>query len=105
MVARNRGGYLGRYLAPIALLAVIVATLLVVRAGLAKHDKVPATSTVALTTIHRHHAHKRFYVVKPGDSLSVISAKTGVSIATLESLNQSVDPTALQAGQRLRLIP
>jgi LysM repeat protein len=101
MAARKRG----RYLAPVALLAVIVATLLVVRAGLAKHDKVPATSTVAFSTIHRQHAHKRFYRIKPGDSLSVISARTGVSISTLEALNPSVDPGALQAGQRLRLSP
>jgi LysM repeat protein len=100
MVARKRW----RYLAPVALLAVIVATLLVLRAGLAKHDKLPATPPVALTTIHRPHARKRFYVIKPGDSLSAISARTGVSITTLETLNPSVDPSALQAGQRLRLI-
>ncbi len=43
------------------------------------------------------------YVVKSGDSLSAISAKTGVAVATLESLNPGVDPNALQTGQRLTL--
>ncbi|MGA2930053.1 MAG: LysM domain-containing protein [Solirubrobacteraceae bacterium] len=41
--------------------------------------------------------------MRAGDSLSTISVKTGVSIATLESLNPNVDPAALQTGQLLRL--
>jgi LysM repeat protein len=42
-------------------------------------------------------------VVKPGDSLSAISVKTHVSVATLEALNPGIDPNALQTGQRLTL--
>ena len=50
------------------------------------------------------HARPTFYVVKPGDTLSAIASKTGVSLATLEALNRSLGPTfALQTGQRLRL--
>jgi LysM repeat protein len=44
-----------------------------------------------------------FYIVRPGDSLSTISARTGVSLARLQSLNPGVASTALQVGQRLRL--
>jgi LysM repeat protein len=41
--------------------------------------------------------------VQAGDSLSSISAKTGISVADLESLNPGIDPNALQTGQRLIL--
>jgi LysM repeat protein len=41
--------------------------------------------------------------VHGGDSLSGIAVKTGIPLATLEALNPSVPPNALQNGQRLRL--
>jgi LysM repeat protein len=98
MVARNRA----RYLAPIALAATITATYFVVHAAVNDH------STARSHLAHQRQgrgkfATKKFYVVKPGDSLSTISAKTGVPLPTIESLNPSIDPNALQAGQRLRL--
>jgi LysM repeat protein len=43
------------------------------------------------------------YTVKPGDTLSGIAAKTGVPLATLESLNPGINPSALQTGQHLKL--
>ncbi len=100
MVARNRA----RYLAPIALAATITATYVIVHAQL----------TTTHSTARSHLVHRRskrrgnlaratFYVVQPGDSLSAISVKTGISVLTLEALNPSVNPNALQAGQRLRL--
>ena len=97
----------GRYVAPIALLAVLVAIALVVNAGLSdKHH-----STAAADGHHRSAAPTRrgrsprkvFYVVQAGDTLSTISAHTGISVPTLETLNPTVDPNALQTGQRLRL--
>jgi LysM repeat protein len=98
MVARNRL----RYLAPIAL-AVAIAATIVVANGALSGKKSAAHSHVA-----RHHGHKafanaRFYTVQNGDSLSSISVKTGITVQTLESLNPSVDPNAVQTGQRLRL--
>ena len=47
----------------------------------------------------------KFYVVKPGDTLSAIAAKTNVSMTSLTSLNPSLatSPNSLQTGQRLRL--
>ena len=97
MVARNRA----RYLAPLALVATIIATVLVLQAGLGtKHHSSQAAPH------HRAHgafASARFYTVQPGDSLSAISTKTGIPVPTLETLNPSADPNALQASQRLRL--
>jgi LysM domain len=99
MVHRSRA----RYLAPIALAAVIAGTYLVVHAGLTKKH-----ATAQTHRSHRHRAHGRyarakFYVVQPGDSLTSIARKTGIPVATLESLNRNVDPNALQTAQRLRL--
>lgn len=48
-------------------------------------------------------ANQRFYVVKSGDTLSRIAAKTGVEIEDLLALNPSVDPQGLVTGQRIKL--
>jgi LysM repeat protein len=45
----------------------------------------------------------RVYVVKPGDTLGGIAARTGVAIDELMSLNPEVDPRTLVTGQRLKL--
>jgi LysM repeat protein len=100
MVARNPV----RYLAPIALVVVIVATVMVVRAKVSTtHHGAPPHRASHLPVTHKAAARKTFYVVQSGDSLSAISVKTGIPVATLESLNPGVDPNALQTGQRLRL--
>ncbi len=101
MVARN----VGRYVAPIALIAVIVATVVVINAGLATthhSGSIPRHAARSVLSVHAP-PRKLFYVIQSGDSLSTISVKTGVSVPTLEALNPSVDPNALQTGQRLRL--
>jgi LysM repeat protein len=99
MTPRNTG----RYLAPLALVAVIVATALVVRAGIGSSHPVRTPTTTGFVTTRRVITRKRFYVIRTGDSLSSIAVKTGVSVGQLEVLNPSVDPNALQTGARLRL--
>jgi Tfp pilus assembly protein FimV len=96
---------LGRYLAPLALVAVIVATALVVNSGLGTTTRPKPTATTRLPAIHRHITRKRFYTIRTGDTLSSISVKTGVSVGELQALNPSLtsNPNALQTGQRLRL--
>ena len=96
-----------RYLAPIALVATIAATYLIV------HDATRSkTSTVHSQTVRQRTStsrakaaprHGTFYTVKAGDTLSAISAQTGISLPTLEQRNPGVDPGALQTGKRLRL--
>jgi hypothetical protein len=92
-----------RYLAPIALAAVIAGTYLVVHAGLTKKHAVSQPHSRRADRAHQRFAKVKFYAVRPGDSLTSIAAKTGIPINTLESLNPRVDPNALQTGQRLRL--
>jgi LysM repeat protein len=97
MVGRSRA----RYLAPLALIAVIAGTYVVVHAGLAKKN---ATAQSQPRRVRRtHHRLAKYYVVKPGQTLTSIANKFGVSVATLEALNPKVDPNNLQASQRLRL--
>jgi LysM repeat protein len=99
-----------RYIAPLALAAALTATYLIVHHALIDKHSSTTTSTVQTTsTVVTHHGHgsaaskATFYVVKPGDSLSEIAAKTGVAITTIEALNPHLNPNRLQPSQRLRL--
>ena len=46
---------------------------------------------------------RKVYVVKPGDSLSTIADKLGVSVEELQRLNPGIDPQALRSGERVKL--
>jgi len=48
---------------------------------------------------------RKTYIVKPGDTLSAIAVKTGLSLTTLERLNPKLDADTLHAGQKVRLAP
>jgi LysM repeat protein len=96
----------GRYLAPIALAATVAGTYLIVHAGLTHKTSTTSSHVTSRSTTSANHGKTRIrvYVVQPGDTLSSISQKTGVSVSTLEALNPKlVDPNSLQAAQRLRL--
>jgi LysM repeat protein len=100
MVGRNPA----RYLAPAALVAVAVGAFVVVSNNVNSSSPSTPTSPVLNLShvVHSRYAHARFYTVQPGDDLTSISKKTGVSMPRLEQLN-SLDPNSLQTGQRLRL--
>jgi LysM repeat protein len=93
--------------APLALLAAAVAVVVVVQASGSGSSGSTASATRPPVTqpARRARAHQRPYVVKPGDTLSVIADKTGVSLDTIQRLNPDVDAQALQTGQRLKLAP
>lgn len=100
-----------RYIAPLALAAAVTGTYLIVHHAIDNKHSSTTTPTVLTTSTvaHRHgssgpgSSKAKFYVVKSGDSLSAIAAKTGVSMSTIESLNPHLNPGALQPSQRLRL--
>jgi LysM repeat protein len=99
-----------RYAAPAAFLAAITIGALVVRAGLehGRHPATTSTTTVASKTKGSHgNTHKRHrvrtYTIRSGDTLGSIAAKTGTTVARLEQLNPSIDPTALRVGQKIRV--
>jgi LysM repeat protein len=81
-----------RFLAPIALAAVALGVYLIVHSTLVSQKSGQTTTSTVLAPKQTHKAkhhtkHAKFYVVKSGDTLSSISAKTGVSFATLTRLN------------------
>jgi LysM repeat protein len=101
MLGRNPA----RYLAPVALVATAVGAYLIVSSNISSSSKpAPPSHVLDLSRVVRNrYAHRRFYVVQPGDTMTRISTKTGISMPRLEQLNSSLDPNSLQTGQRLRL--
>jgi LysM repeat protein len=63
----------------------------------------PRTTQSQSTPATPHPKVAKFYVVRPNDTLSKIAARTGVSLATIEQLNPSINPNSLHPSQRLRL--
>jgi LysM repeat protein len=94
---------LARYLAPVALVVVLVAGIVVVTSTGGKSSSGNKATSAPPQAQTRSGKAKKFYRVRPGDLLSEISDKTGVNIATMIKLNPDVDPQALQAGQLIRL--
>jgi|tagenome__1003787_1003787.scaffolds.fasta_scaffold18016857_2 LysM repeat protein len=99
-----------RFLAPIALIAVVFALYSVVHnPNAADPDKGGAktgqpTATATKTAAKKSAKKKRkMYTVKSGDTPSGIAAKAGISLEELEQLNPNLDPQSLAPGQRLRL--
>src|SRR5947209_2416330 len=99
MVRRSRA----RYLAPIALAAVIAGAYVVIHAGLSKKHPTAQAHHAGRHRGRGRYARARFYVVQPGDSLTSIATKTGIAVTSLEALNPNIDPNSLQTAQRLRL--
>jgi LysM repeat protein len=110
-----------RFLAPLALIAVVIAFLAIVTssggggAGSATSDS--ATTPTAKTTTTRTtkkapsksrttttpQGSAKTYTVEVGDTLGAIAEKTGVPLQRIEELNPNVDPHAMTAGQEIRL--
>ena len=109
-----------RYAAPAAFLLAATIAVLLIRSGLhsgtttspttaAAGSTTTSKARTATTTTRRPRpgtttaAGPRFWVVRAGDTFAVISAKTGVPVATIEQLNPNVKSTSLFIGERLRL--
>ena len=96
-----------RFLAPLALVAVIAGVFAVVQVSTRDSgDGGKATATVKTTSNRRQsrrRARARTYVVRAGDNLTIISERTGVPLETLQQLNPDVNAQSLSVGQKLRL--
>lgn len=98
-----------RLLAPLALLACVVAVGVVAMSTLGQDEPssrsaastqaTTGTSTAARTST----TTRSTYTVKSDDSLSLIAEKTGVGVEELVRLNPGVDPQSLRTGQKLKL--
>jgi LysM repeat protein len=111
-----------RFLAPLALIVFVIALMAIVsnsgsgKGGSSGSSATTTTSATAPTksskTTSAKKKHKAgttttsgssSYTVQVGDTLGSIAAKTGVSLATIQSLNPDVDPHAMVAGQKIKL--
>jgi LysM repeat protein len=100
-----------RYAAPAAFLLAATIAILLIRSGLRSGTTGKTTTAVVASTPRRTvstptttiTSGPRFWTVHAGDTFAVISAKTGVSVATIERLNPNVKSTSLFIGQRLKL--
>ena len=97
-------------LAPLALVAFVIAFLVVLSNSGVSHDSgggaTPPTTTPTGSSTTRttsRFAHRHTYTVRAGDTLGAIAIKTGVSVTNLEDLNPGLDPEGLVAGQKLKL--
>jgi LysM repeat protein len=102
-----------RFLAPLALLAVVGALYLIVSpkssdggdAGAPAVTEQPAKKQSAKKSGASARKKKRpkTYTVQPGDTPSGIADQAGISLSKLEELNPSLDPQALAPGTKLKL--
>jgi LysM repeat protein len=109
-----------RFLAPLALIAVLVAFLAIVTnsgGGGSSATEEPSTSSAtqpstttkkkASTPAKKKAAQRedagKTYTVQVGDTLGGIADKTGVPLERIEELNPNVDPHAMTTGQEIRL--
>jgi LysM repeat protein len=95
------------YAGPIAFLLAVTLVVAVVRNGM-HHSAAPTgTAGIATTAHHKTTAKKaatrKLYVVRAGDTMTSIAARTGIAASTLLKLNPNVSPTALFIGQKIRL--
>jgi LysM repeat protein len=101
-----------RWLAPLALVTCAVAIYTVVDHELLSDDgnakttsATTSTGKAARTTTAKRKTTKKSktYIVKSGDSFSVIAAKEGIDASALQEANPDVDASALHPGQKLKL--
>jgi LysM repeat protein len=98
-----------RWLAPLALIVVVGTALVVVNNSDVRSGSEDKTSSQGITgsttteTTAPKHKGRRFYVVKPGDTLSAIAEATGVPLERILELNPGIDEQTLNAGQKIKL--
>ena len=101
-----------RFLAPLALVAVVIALFVVI--GSSNNDSGTSGGSRGQSNSSQKQSSKgssgkkqrkspRRYTVKSGDTPSSIAEKTGVPLEQILSLNPNLDPQTLSPGQRIRL--
>jgi LysM repeat protein len=102
-----------RFLAPLALVAVVIALLLVINSSTkdtgtgngtrSQSSGQPTASPAGKGKKKKQKRTPRRYIVKQGDTPTSIAEKTGVSLEEIVRLNPDLDPQTLSPGQRIKL--
>jgi LysM repeat protein len=97
--AAPRRARIGRYFAPLALLGLIAAIVLIVNSAqnVDVHGGADKPSHAAVRPRHP------YWIVHTGDTYAEIAAKTGLTVGQLQAFNPNVDPIELLPGARLNL--
>lgn len=99
-----------RIIAPVGLAIFVVACFGVLSSSGGNSVKTPAATSATSSSTSSGAAvtkvsgpTRSVYKVRAGDSFALIAEKEGVDVNTLQALNPSIDPRALQPGQKLKL--
>jgi len=99
-----------RFLAPLALVAFVIALFMVVTSSenqpgdsSTPNQSSGTTPTASPSGTTEKPKGRRRYTVKPGDTPSSIAEKTGVPLDEILRLNPDLDPQTLSPGQRIKL--
>ena len=111
-----------RWVAPLVLLAALLAVFLVVsgstddgggggsetttseeRRDTRRGDRRTSTDRTETGERTTTGPERETYTVRPGDTLGLISERTGVPVETLLELNPDIDPNNLPVGTKIRL--
>jgi LysM repeat protein len=102
-----------RFLAPLALLAFVLALFIVVgrapddttSGGASKTGQGQSATPAGESSPTAKTKGPRFYRVKPGDTPSSIAERQDVPLSQIQELNPDLDPQTLAPGQRIKLRP
>ena len=102
-----------RYAAPAAFLLAVTIAVILIRSGINSGKSTPPAAAPATTISHgtttttkkakKPRPTQRYWTVQAGDTFNVISAKTGVPLATIARLNPNASSTSLFIGEKIRI--
>lgn len=103
----RRISWFNRVLAPLALIAVLIAVFVIVAQNTEDGNQAQQDAKTKINSEGKKDGggpeNPRTYTVEEGDTLSGVAEKFGVSVKRLERLNPEIDPQALGAGQELTI--
>ena len=85
-----------------ALTGIGIAVLLIAAVAIRLTTSATVGTSLASATTSTH-ATQKFWVIHAGQTLGLVAAATGLSVAAIEQLNPYADPGELIPGQRIRL--
>jgi len=99
-----------RFAAPAAFLLAVTIAVLLVRAGL-ETNAASDTTTIRTQTVPNAPStsaavprrRRRYYRLRPGETLSDVAIKFQTSVEQLLALNPGIQPTNLTPGERIRV--
>jgi LysM repeat protein len=97
----RRTSWIPRILAPLALVAVVIAVFVIVNSTVGDSGGGSSDGNTAVSP--QKGEIPKAYTVQAGDSLTSIADKFGISIKRLERLNPDVDSQTLNEGAELKL--